>query len=70
VAKLLGLQQLLDRNTDVTLSIAYVFDFLARTARVISYIIMHILTYKHARKFEKTYRTLVSEQFSKYFLLL
>jgi hypothetical protein len=43
----------------VTLSIAYVFDFIARTARVVSYIIMHILTYKHARAFEKTYRALV-----------
>ncbi|CAB3373299.1 Hypothetical predicted protein [Cloeon dipterum] len=49
----LGLEPLLNRRSDVTLSIAYIFDFMARIARVVSYVIMHILTYKHAGKFEK-----------------
>ncbi|XP_059479287.1 putative gustatory receptor 28b [Neocloeon triangulifer] len=53
-----GLEPLLNPNTDVSLSIAYMFDLIARIARVISYIIMHILTYKHADRFEKIYHQL------------
>ncbi|XP_059473482.1 putative gustatory receptor 28b [Neocloeon triangulifer] len=58
-----GLEPLLDRRSDVTLSIAYIFDFMARTARVISYIIMHLLTYKHAGEFDKIYQILVSTKY-------
>lgn len=45
-----GLEPLLNPNSDASLSIAYMFDFIARIARVVSYIIMHILTYKHANR--------------------
>jgi hypothetical protein len=45
-----GIQPLLNPETDVTLSIAYLFAFFARIARVISYVIMHILTYKNAER--------------------
>ncbi|CAB3363481.1 Hypothetical predicted protein [Cloeon dipterum] len=53
-----GLEPLLNPDTDVSLSIAYMFDLIARIARVISYIIMHILTYKHSDRFEKIYHQL------------
>jgi len=50
-----GFEPLLNPNTDVSLSIAYMFDLIARIARVISYVIMHILTYKHANRCEKAF---------------
>jgi hypothetical protein len=41
-----GIASLLEHRQNVSLSVGYLFDVLARSARVISYVIMHVLSYR------------------------
>jgi len=47
VLHLSGIASLLKHQKSISFSVGYLFDVMARSARVFSYIIMHILSYRY-----------------------
>ncbi|XP_059477018.1 putative gustatory receptor 28b [Neocloeon triangulifer] len=59
VLHLSGLASLIEnRAQNISVSVAYLFDVLARSARVISYVIMHLLSYRHEKSFQNVHKEL------------
>lgn len=46
VLHLSGIARMLEHRQNISFSVGYLFDVLARSARVVSYVIMHILSYR------------------------
>ncbi|CAB3362333.1 Hypothetical predicted protein [Cloeon dipterum] len=59
VLHLSGVASLIEnRKHHISVSVAYLFDVLARSARVISYFIMHLLSYRHEKSFQDLHKEL------------